>query len=324
MDDLSLSIVAAYAPRKIGQINYSRLTKRRQLLGILGPICLLAGYFIAFDFRNLATGIVYKQLNDSLDISIPMIITLTPFIILGLCVVGTYLFFRYTMYFIIRLFNHRKKWYYQDLRMITLGNAKRYLFKSSKTLTGLTLLIATALSGIGVMVFVYTISMHTVNSDGPVDFLVSQESYPKLKKVLDEAKDTKIKNEVTLSYKITGIERSLRIGQAQEEQETIEAVNVLSFSNYRNYQKINPYLNDLHLKNDQSVIYMDSFTNILSGMSRYESKLQFVEGEKAQLQQVLPNYLGNFLLQYSLPTIVVSDALYQKVTKIPFSIRLTP
>ena len=32
---------------------------------------------------------------------------------------------------------------------------------------------------------------------------------------------------------------------------------------------------------------MDSFTNILSGMSRYESKLQFVEGEKAQLQQVL-------------------------------------
>ncbi len=68
---------------KIGQINYSRLTKRRQFLGILGPICLLAGYFIAFDFRNLATGIVYKQLNDSLDISIPMIITLTPFIILG-------------------------------------------------------------------------------------------------------------------------------------------------------------------------------------------------------------------------------------------------
>ena len=60
---------------------------------------------------------------------------------------------------------------------------------------------------------------------------------------------------------------------------------------------------------------MDSFINILSGMSRYESKLQFVEGEKAQLQQVLPNYLGNFLLQYSLPTIVVSDALYQKVTK---------
>ena len=252
-----------------------------------------------------------------------MIITLTPFIILGLCVVGTYLFFRYTMYLSFA-YLIIKKWYYQDLRMITLGNAKRYLFKSSKTLTGLTLLIATALSGIGVMVFVYTISMHTVNSDGPVDFLVSQESYPKLKKVLDEAKDTKIKNEVTLSYKITGIERSLRIGQAQEEQETIEAVNVLSFSNYRNYQKINPYLNDLHLKNDQSVIYMDSFTNILSGMSRYESKLQFVEGEKAQLQQVLPNYLGNFLLQYSLPTIVVSDALYQKVTKIPFSIRLTP
>ena len=30
---------------------------------------------------------------------------------------------------------------------------------------------------------------------------------------------------------------------------------------------------------------MDSFTNILSGMSRYESKLQFVEGEKAQLHK---------------------------------------
>ena len=43
---------------------------------------------------------------------------------------------------------------------------------------------------------------------------------------------------MTLSYKIIGIERSLRIGQAQEEQETIEAVNVLSFSNYRNYQKL--------------------------------------------------------------------------------------
>ena len=40
---------------------------------------------------------------------------------------------------------------------------------------------------------------------------------------------------------------------------------------------------------------MDSFTNILSGMSRYESKLQFVEGEKAQLQQVLPNYQAIFI-----------------------------
>ncbi len=78
----------------------------------------------------------------------------------------------------------------------------------------------------------------------------------------------------------------MRIGQAQEEQETIEEVNVLSFSNYRNYQKINPYLNDLHLKNDQSVIYMDSFTNILSGMSRYESKLQFVEGRRHNYKQV--------------------------------------
>ena len=68
---------------------------------------------------------------------------------------------------------------------------------------------------------------------------------------------------------------------------------------------------------------MDSFTNILSGMSRYESKLQFVEGEKAQLQQVLPNYQAIFIAIF-LPTIVVSDALYQKVTKIPFSIRLTP
>ena len=44
---------------------------------------------------------------------------------------------------------------------------------------------------------------------------------------------------------------------------------------------------------------MDSFTNILSGMSRYESKLQFVEGEKAQLQQVSLNYLGNFY--YNIP-----------------------
>lgn len=99
MDDLSLSIVAAYASRKIGQINYSRLTKRRQLLGILGPICLLVGYFIAFDFRNLATGIVYKQLNDSLDISIPMIITLTPFIILGLCGGNLFIFPLYHVFY---------------------------------------------------------------------------------------------------------------------------------------------------------------------------------------------------------------------------------
>ncbi len=56
---------AAYAPRKIGQINYSRLTKRRQFLGILGPICLLAGYLSRLIF-GIVTGIVYKQLNDSL------------------------------------------------------------------------------------------------------------------------------------------------------------------------------------------------------------------------------------------------------------------
>ncbi len=60
-------------------------------------------------------------------------------------------------------------------------------------------------------------------------------------------------------------------------------------------------------------------------MSRYESKLQFVEGEKAQLQQVLPNYLGNFFIAIFL----TNDCrfrcpLSESDKKIPFSIRLTP
>lgn len=56
--------------------------------------------------------------------------------------------------------------------MIILGNVKCYLFKSSKIFIGLILLIVIVLSGIGVMVFVYMISMYMVNSDGFVDFLV--------------------------------------------------------------------------------------------------------------------------------------------------------
>ena len=58
---------------------------------------------------------------------------------------------------------------------------------------------------------------------------------------------TQNKNEVTLSYKITGIERSLRVVKRKRNKKRLKQLMFYP-SQITATIKINPYLNDLHLK----------------------------------------------------------------------------
>lgn len=154
--------------------------------------------------------------------------------------------------------------------------------------------------------------MNSVNSTAPTDFIVAEDTFKEVEQIIEKETDTNIDSLVKLNYKLTGGQFHLKIGQ-DEKESRISPVNLLSLSNYREFQKINPYLKNINLKSKQDVVILDSIQNMLSGFIRYDSTINLSQGIKLHVSDVRLDYLGQVLLRYSFPTIVVSDEQFNAI-----------
>lgn len=274
-------------------------------LGILGVVFILMGYVLSYNVVHFTTLLLRSTGGFAGFLIAPLVIML-------ICMVGTYLFFKYTMYLIVYLFGKNKPNYYRNLTMLALGNAKQHIKRGGTTLSFVTIFIAIALGMIGGAASLYTMGMNSVNFTAPTDFIVAQDDFEKVAQVIESEPDTKIDSLVTLNYKLTGSRFHLKIGQEAAE-ETISPINLLSLSNYREFKKINPYLKTIELANEEDMVILDSIQNILGGFIRYGSDFTFSDSIKLHVSEVRPNYLGQELLRYTFPTIVVSDEQFNKI-----------
>lgn len=274
-------------------------------LGILGLVFIVTGYVLSYNIIPFATVLIKTTFGFAGFL-------IAPLVIMSICMFGTYLFFKYTMYLVVHLLGKNKSSYYRNLNMLALGNTKLHLKKAGTTLSFVTIFIAIALGMIGGAASLYTIGMNSVNISAPTDFIVAETDFKKVIQVIEKEPDTSIDSSVTLNYKLTGSRFHLKIGQEASES-NVSPINILSLSNYREFQKINPYLKTIELTNKQDIVILDSIQNILGGFIRYGSEFSLPDGIKLHVSDVRPDYLGQDLLRYTFPTVVLSDEQFEEI-----------
>ncbi|MEI5993221.1 ABC transporter permease [Candidatus Enterococcus mansonii] len=274
-------------------------------LGILGILFIGAGYYLSYQVVSFATFLMGTKIGSAGFL-------LAPLFIMAICILGTYLFFKHTIYLVVYLLGKDKSNYYRNLNMLALGNTKIHIRRGSNTLSSVTVFIAIALGMIGGAASAYTIGMNSVNVTAPTDFIVAEDSFKKVEQIIKKEPDTTIDSVVKLRYKLTGSQFHLKIGQEQN-QPTLSPINLLALSNYREFQKINPYLKNLELKNKNDIVILDSIQNVLGGFVRYDSKFRIQGGLTFHVSEIRSDYLGQDLLRYTFPTVIISDEQFQKI-----------
>ncbi|MHC5215577.1 ABC transporter permease [Enterococcus sp. LJL128] len=280
-------------------VTIEQLTKKQLFLGCVGVGLILAGYILSFHVLSLAA--------DDFN---PVILLSLPFLLIALCSAGTYLFFKYTIHILIWLFSRGKQRYYRGLTMLVAGSTRLHLFKGSNTLTTITIFIACSLGIIGGSASFYTLGIEGVTRTNPTDFLVSSELYGTIQKNIEQK--TSITQSVPLKFKVIGGQYRQTI-KNQETTTLTEPINLLGVSNYREYQKINPYLKPIVLKKKDSAVMIDDMQNGFRELITYDPVVKLTDGLMLETEGSVPDYLGNAMLRYNQRTMIVSDELFNQV-----------
>ncbi|MBL1227562.1 ABC transporter permease [Enterococcus sp. BWR-S5] len=285
-------------------IEAKELTIRQAILGVLGILLIIGGYVLSLN--------VVTFLFDPLLGTIGFL--LLPFVLIGLCGAGTYLFFKYTIHIFIHLFIKKKGGYYQGLSMLVAGNTRLHLYKGSNTLTTITIFIACSLGFIGGSATFYTLGIDNVNAMNPTDFIVNRALYESVESSI--GLQGALVDSVALQFKSVGSQYHYYVGKEKTTSE--DPINLLSLTNYRAYQKINPYLKTVNLSDDEQAIL---FVQRTQSLLRYDSVFQLVGGATLKATETMADYLGDPLLRYNRPTLVVTDELFDSIDNgVPYSL----
>ncbi|MCB5952242.1 FtsX-like permease family protein [Enterococcus sp. BWT-B8] len=282
-------------------IQSEKLTKKQLVLGITGIGLIVFSYILSFNIWSLPTN--SAQLIRLLS---------APFLLVGLCTIGTYLIFKYTIHILIQFFSSRKGYYSNGLTMLSAGNTRLHLSKGSNTLTAVSIFIACALGIIGGAASFYTLGMESVNSSDPVDFIVSSELFQAAEE--NAAEQGAALQETRLNFKMTGAR--YRYSYSISRKETLDyegPINVISLSNYQDYQEINPYLQTVALRSENEAVILNGIQNTFSRFIEYDSAVQLASGRTIMIAGMVSDYLGNSMLRYNKPTMVVSDEVYEAI-----------
>ncbi|WP_086348950.1 ABC transporter permease [Candidatus Enterococcus clewellii] len=286
-------------------IEAKQLTVRQAALGTVGVALILFSYFISMNVLSF----LFDETVGTLGF------LLLPFVLIGLCAVGTYLIFKYTIHIFIHLFIRKKGGYYQGLSMLVAGNTRLHLYKGSNTLTTITIFIACSLGIIGGSASFYTLGMDNVNATNPTDFIVNSALYEPIMAHIDQKKA--VTESVELHFKAVG--GVYRYYLSKEEMTILEPINILSLTNYKEYQQINPYLKTIAFNGNNQAVLLAPRTQ---SIAKYDSVFQLLGGITVEVTDTIPDYLGDTLLRYNRPTLIVPDKLFDQV-KDAVSYRLT-
>lgn len=288
-------------------VTVNKLSKVSLLLGISGIFLIVFGYFLAYNVVAVTRVLMESRLGFASVIYVPLFI-------MFLCMLGTYFFYRNSMSLVVYLVGKNQSSYYRDLRMVALGNVGSQIGHSRKTLTAITIFIAIALGAISGMASLYTLQMYSVNLTNPTDFIVADELYENARLKIQNEPDTTTGTPVKLTYKLTGSKFLMKIGQ-EKGKEDLAPINVLALSNYQKYQKINPHLKEISIKQEGEAVLIDDLQNILRGFGyiQYESSIVLQGNIVLKIVSKRPDFLGQTLLRYDFPTIVVSDNQFKKI-----------
>lgn len=290
--------------RKIQAMNVPLWQK---ILGALGAVLLLCGWGMALIYIGLA-----RQVSDYFGLFQGNAVLML--IIFLFCVVGSYLFFAFTL----RWYNsYRPKRLNKNLGMLSRSEWQLRLFSEWRFLGSITVALGLALAILGGMAAIVSLEMRSVSEIAPSSLMITRESYdkfsPKLQNVAPYQRQS-------LHFKAVPAKQSVEIsGEGVNSQP--EIMDMVSISDYRVFQKTNPTLQDIQLKSAHSTVVLSSYQRYFSNYVRY-SKVIYLKQRNLTVQKSLPNFFGDPNLRYGTGMIVVSDEVFAETPGVPYTVEV--
>jgi len=296
----------SFGEREQVESSMLRIRTRHRLLGVIGVLMISSSYFAALNFRETISQLV----NLGLMIAFP-------FSILFVCILGTYLFFRYSFRLLLHLLSE-SRFKYRGTNFLLIGNTQIHLLKGWRMNSLITLVIGLSLAMIGGMIGISTRIAHREEIDAPVSYQLDTQTADKLRPILTE-ENQKISDELVFHYKVVGSYYNLSIGSVSGGNE-IKPVNLISEKEYRAFRKIKPSLPNIKLTEKDHAIMLDSVETMFRNFSSYGKKIYLPDKQELLIQQVLPGFLGDEGMTYYGPTLVVAQEIFDRVTGLEYQI----
>lgn len=300
----------SFGEREQVESSMLRIRTRHRLLGVIGVLMISSSYFAALNFRETISQLFEKKVNLGLMIAFP-------FSILFVCILGTYLFFRYSFRLLLHLLNE-SRFKYRGTNFLLIGNTQIHLLKGWRMNSLITLVIGLSLAMIGGMIGISTLVAHREEIDAPVSYQLDTQTAEKLRPILTE-ENQKISDELVFHYKVVGSYYNLSIGSVSGGNE-IKPVNLISEKEYRAFRKIKPSLPNIKLTEKDHAIMLDSVEMMFRNFSSYGKKIYLPDKQELLIQQLLPGFLGDESMTYYGPTLVVAQEIFDRVTGLEYQI----
>lgn len=290
---------------RLRNIQAMKLSLWQKVMAVIGGLLLLMGWGLALTYISIA-----PKLSDQLGLVQGNFLLMS--IIFLLCAVGSYLFFAFTL----RWYNsfHPKR-LDKNLGMLSRSEWQLRLFSEWRFLGSITVSLGLALAILGGMAALASIEMRSVDEIAPASLLITRESYQKLAPKLESIEPYQRQS---IHFKAVPAKQNVEIsGEGMNTQP--EVMDMVSLSDYRAFQKMNPTLRDIQLKSDKSTVVLSSYQRYLNDYTRYSNRI-YLKDKKLSVQASHPNFFGDINLRYGTGMIVVSDQLLHETEGISYTI----
>lgn len=275
------------------------------LFGSLAVVLLGSCYYLAYNLRQVMIRLI--QSGQEI-ISVPFVILL----IFLFCILGTYLFFRFTMKLLFHFLRKRRSRIYRDLRFYSINNSRINILKNWRGLSLVTLIATVAIAVIGLAVSLIAFQMEQDRNANPTEFQVRLEDLPRLEQVIVKNGGT-IASEHIVMYKATGSYLSMRLFNSENfDQEQL--TNLMGIEEYQKLRQSGLKLPEIHLKNERDAVVFDSEYNFLRSFANLNRKIVLADGVELKAEKILPDILGDAYLRYGTTVIVVSQKVLDQVS----------
>ncbi|MGM0213599.1 FtsX-like permease family protein [Enterococcus sp. AZ109] len=283
----------------------SKLNGWKNGLAVLGVTMLLLGWAAAVYYLTIVRSLI-ERVGFLLANFYTMIGIFT------LCVVGTYLFYGYTLRW---YYSRRTKTSYQNLRLLSRSDSLFRSYRERNFLGSVTILLGLALTFLGATAAMVSIQMGGVPELAPVSLMMDHEAFEKIQPTLEQ----KLTYEhQTLTFKTVGGLQKLEFpGEGVEERP--EPIDLVALSTYQKFRKLSPNLAPISLNSSVSAVMMTPFQTIFKDYWHYSRDVHLV-GRNLTIQQLETNYLGDPTLRYARNLLVVTDNTFENIQGITYQI----
>lgn len=284
----------------------SHLNRWQKMLAVLGALLLAAGWTAAVFYIKVVNlfiqqfGFMRANFNTMLAI-------------FAVCVVGTYLFYNYTLRW---FYIHKTSRNYHKLRVLSRSEGLFRSYRERNFLGTVTIFLGLALTFLGATAATVSIQMNRVVEVAPVSLMMDRGSFEQLAPEIQE----KMANfeQQTLTFKsVGGIQPLMVTGEGIEERP--EVIDLVALSTYQQFQQLSHRLADIHLKGANDAVMLTPFQPVFREYLHYSRTVNLI-GEKLEVRQLETNYMGDPSLHYGQNLLVVSDDLFQRVQGITYQL----